>query len=46
MDKNINCSLFCSVSKVNENRTKIMGLIIANGLVALAGSIFAQSKSY
>ena len=23
-----------------------MGLIIANGLVALAGSIFAQSQSY
>lgn len=46
MDKNINCSLFCSVSKVNKNRTKIMGLIIANGLVALAGSIFAQSQSY
>lgn len=31
---------------VNKNRVKIIGLMISNALVALAGSIFAQSQSY
>jgi putative ABC transport system permease protein len=31
---------------VNKNKIKVMGLVISNGLVALAGSILAQSQSY
>ncbi|NLZ49385.1 MAG: ABC transporter permease [Clostridiales bacterium] len=31
---------------VNKNRIKVIGLILSNALVALAGSIFAQSQSY
>jgi putative ABC transport system permease protein len=31
---------------VNKNKIKVIGLVISNGLVALAGSILAQSQSY
>lgn len=31
---------------INTNTTKILGLIISNGLVALSGGLIAQSQSY
>ncbi|WP_163194622.1 ABC transporter permease [Clostridium thermarum] len=31
---------------INKSKIKVIGLVIANGLVALAGSILAQSQSY
>lgn len=31
---------------VNTNRTKILGLVLSNGLVALSGALVAQNQGY